>query len=64
LHSSPLERIRLKPSVVVDPVFNQSEQKGISMLLAILPETLWRDAVGARNVWTVSIVYRFYVVSP
>lgn len=49
---------------MVDPVFNQSEQKGISMLLAILPETLWRDAVGARNVWTVSIVYRFYVVSP
>eukprot|EP00435_Cladocopium_sp_Y103_P035100 s3371_g9.t1 len=62
LEASPLERLRLKPMVEVDPVFNRLEQRGISMLLAILPEGLRRDVVGSRNVSTVSILYRLYVV--
>eukprot|EP00435_Cladocopium_sp_Y103_P057062 s2541_g19.t1 len=62
LDSSPLERLRLKPLVDVDPVFNRLEQRGISMLLAILPEGLRRDVVVSRNVSTVWILYRLYVV--
>ena len=62
LESTPLERLRLKPQVQVDPGYMRLEQRGISMLLGILPEALRRDVVGARNVSTVSILYRLFVV--
>ena len=62
LESTPLERLRLKPAVEIDPGYTGLEQRGISMLLGILPEALRRDIVGARNVFTVSILYRLFVV--
>ena len=62
LESTPLERLRLKPAVEIDPGYTGLEQRGISMLLGILPEALRRDIVGARNVSTVSILYRLFVV--
>ena len=61
LESTPLESLRLKPTVEVDPVHMRLGQRGISMLLGILPEALRRDIVGARNVSTVSILYRLFV---
>ena len=61
LEPTPLERLRLKPTVEVDPVYMRLEQRGISMLLRILPEAVRRDIVGARNVSTVSILYRLFV---
>ena len=57
-----MERLRLKPAVEIDPGYTGLEQRGISMLLGILPEALRRDIVGARNVSTVSILYRLFVV--
>ena len=54
-------RLRLKPTVEVGPGYQRLEQRGISMLLGILPEALRRD-VGARNVSMVSILYRLFVV--
>jgi hypothetical protein len=62
LESTPLERLRLKPTVEVGPGYQRLEQRGISMLLGILPEALRRDIVGARNVSMVSILYRLFVV--
>ena len=62
LESTPSESLRLKPTVEVDPVHMRLGQRGISMLLGILPEALRRDIVGARNVSTVSILYRPFVV--
>ena len=62
LESTPLERLRLKPTVEVGPGYQGLEQRGISMLLGILPEALRRDIVGARNVSMVSILYRLFVV--
>ena len=62
LESTPLERLRHKPAVEIDPGYTRLEQRGISMLLGILPEALRRDIVGARNVSTVSILYRLFVV--
>ena len=62
LESTPLERLRLKPTVEVGPGYQRLEQRGISMLLGILPGALRRDIVGARNVSMVSILYRLFVV--
>ena len=63
LVATPLERLRLKPKeVTVDPLHQRVEQRGVSLLLSVLPDQLRRDVISARNVTTVSILFRLFVV--
>ena len=63
LAATPLERLRLKPKeVTVDPLHQRVEQRGVSLLLSVLPDQLRRDVISARNVTTVSIFFRLFVV--
>ena len=62
LGASPLQRLRMKPMVEVGSQYQRVEQRGIAMLLAVLPEQLRRDVVGSRTVSTVSILFKLHVV--
>ena len=61
LRLSPLERLRSKPQVEVDPAFQRIEQRGIAMLLGALPDQLRRDLVSGRQLSVVHILYRLHV---
>ena len=63
LQSSPLQRLRIKPEVRQYPVQHQrTEQKAITMLLQILPETIKRDVVASRVLSTVNIIFRLHTL--
>ena len=63
LVATPLERLRLRPKdVTVDPLYQRVEQRGVSLLLGILPEQLRRDVISSRHVTTVSILFKLFVV--
>ena len=61
LTMSPLERLRAKPVVVVEPALQRIEQRGIAMLLGALPDQLRRDLVSGRQLSVVYILYRLHV---
>ena len=61
LTMSPLERLRAKPVVVVEPALQRIEQRGIAMLLGALPDQLRRDLVSGRQLSVVHILYRLHV---
>lgn len=61
LTMSPLERLRAKPAVVVEPALQRIEQRGIAMLLGALPDQLRRDLVSGRQLSVVRILYRLHV---
>ena len=61
LTMSPLERLRAKPVVVVEPALQRIEQRGIAMLLGALPDQLRRDLVSGRQLSVVYILYKLHV---
>ena len=62
LVSTPLEKLRLKPVVNVMPNYQRVEQRGVSMLLATLPDQIRRDIVAGRAVSTVLILYKLHTI--
>ena len=61
LTMTPLDRLRAKPVVVVEPALQRIEQRGIAMLLGALPDQLRRDLVSGRQLSVVHILYRLHV---
>ena len=61
LTMSPLERLRAKPVVVVEPALQRIEQRGIAMLSGALPDQLRRDLVSGRQLSVVYILYKLHV---
>ena len=63
LTSSPLERLRTKPEDRdLAARFPRLEMKGVSTLLAALPDHLKKEMVAERRLSTVSIMARLFVV--
>ena len=63
LTSSPLERLRTKPEDRdLGARFPRLEMKGVSTLLAALPDHLKKEMVAERRLSTVSIMARLFVV--
>ena len=62
LSSTPLEKLRLKPVVTVSQAFQRVEQRGVSMLLGVLPEPIRRDIIANRSVSTVLILYKLHTI--
>lgn len=61
LKASPVQKLRLKPEPPEDGTYNpRVEQRGISMLLAALPDQLRREVVAARKLSATTIMYRLY----
>ena len=63
LVASPLDRLRLRPTEArVDPLHLRVEQRGVAMLIGVLPEQLRRDIISAGSPSTISILFRLHVV--
>ena len=63
LLASPLQRLRIKPEMKAYPVHLQRiEQKAITMLLQVLPESIKKDVVASRLLSTVNIMYRLHTL--
>ena len=62
LVSTPLEKLRLKPVINVATPYQRVEQRGVSMLLATLPDQIRRDIVAGRAVSTVLILYKLHTI--
>ena len=55
LVATPLDRLRLRPAETrVDPLHLRVEQRGVAMLISVLPEQLRRDIISAGSPSTVS----------
>ena len=62
LKSTPLEKLRLKPDSPKEALgYSRVEQRGVSMLLAALPEQLRRDVIAARGLSSTAILFRLHV---
>ena len=61
LRASPVQKLRLKPELPEEGAYNpRVEQRGISMLLAAMPDQLRREVVSARKLSATMIMYRLY----
>lgn len=61
LTMSPLERLRAKPEVAVDPALQRIGQRAEATLLGALPDQLCRDLVSGRHLTVVNILYKLHV---
>ena len=63
LQSSPLQRLRIRPEVRQYAIPHQrTEQKAVTLLLQLLPETIKRDVVASRMLTTVNIIFRLHTL--
>ena len=63
LQSSPLQRLRIRPEVrQYAPQLQRIEQKAVTLLLQLLPETIKRDVVASRMLTTVNIIFRLHTL--
>ena len=60
LTATPLQRLRLKPHGEVAMQNQRIEHRGISMLLAAIPEPLRKDLIASRSLSTTSILFKLY----
>ena len=59
LRSTPINRLRLKPQVTLAKEHERIEQRGASMLLAVICEqSLRRDLIADRALSTTGILYK------
>ena len=61
LHAAPLARLRLRPEELNNPQFARVEKRGVSMLLAAIPDSLRRDLISTRTLSTTSILYKLFI---
>ena len=63
LIATPLEKLRLKPSLGEKHVHNHRvEQRGLSMLLAALPDPIRREIISARKMSATEIMFRLHQI--
>ena len=63
LIATPLEKLRLKPSLGEGHVHNHRvEQRGLSMLLAALPDPIRREIISARKMSATEIMFRLHQI--
>ena len=63
LVASPLEKLRLKPSMAGAGWYkDRVEQRGLSMLLASVPESIRKELVSSRRMTSTEVVFRLFQV--
>ena len=61
LDATPLEQLRLKPTMRKDGTFNpRVEQRGISMMLAALPDQICKKVIASRRPAVTGMLFRLF----